>query len=88
MLDKRSVLIEKIIASVIEMVHYSDELPKVNFSAVLSKKLKFNYTYLSNLFTEVKGMTISHYIILHKIERIKELMIFMMSETCRKLPIK
>ncbi|NTW31233.1 MAG: AraC family transcriptional regulator [Bacteroidetes bacterium] len=74
--DKRAVLIEKIKNAIIEMVHYSDELIKVNFSDFLSKKLNYDYTYLANLFSEVQGTTIEHFIISHKIERIKELIIY------------
>ena len=67
--DKKSILIEKIKNVVIEMVHYADQFPKVNFSNYLSEKLGYDYTYLSNLFTEVKGTTIQEYIIMHKIEK-------------------
>ncbi len=74
--DKRSVLIEKIKNVVVEMVHYADELPKINFSDYISEKLHYDYTYLSNLFSEVKGMTIQQFIILHKIERVKELLLY------------
>jgi AraC-like DNA-binding protein len=74
--DKRAILIEKIQNVVIEMVHYEDELPKVNFSDYLSEKLNYDYTYLANLFSETKGITIEHFIILHKIERVKELIIY------------
>jgi len=74
--DKKSILIEKIKNIIIELVHYTDELPKVNFSDHLSKKLDYDYTYLSNIFSEVKGITIQQYIILHKIERVKELIIY------------
>lgn len=74
--DKKSILIEKIKNIVVEMIHYSDEPPQMNFSDILSKKLKYDYTYLSNLFSEVKGTTIEHYIIAHKIERAKELLIY------------
>jgi len=73
--DKRTELIEKIKSSVIQMVHYSEETVKVNFSVYLSEKLNFDYTYLSNLFSEVQGTTIEHFIISHKVERIKELII-------------
>ncbi|MGZ3952136.1 MAG: helix-turn-helix domain-containing protein [Flavisolibacter sp.] len=76
MRDKKSVLIEKIKNIVIEMVHYSDEPPLLNFSAYLSEKLQYDYNYLSNLFSEVKGTTIEHFIISHKIERAKELLIY------------
>src|SRR6185295_9792926 len=74
--DKRAVLIEKIKGVIIEMVHYSDELPKMNFSNFLSEKLNHDYTYLANLFSEVQGTTIEQFIISHKIERIKELIIY------------
>jgi AraC-like DNA-binding protein len=74
--DKKAVLIEKIKDVVIEMVHYEDELPKVNFSDYLTDKLGYNYTYLANLFSETEGTTIEHFIIIHKIERVKELIIY------------
>lgn len=74
--DKKSKLIEKIKNIVIEMVHYNEEAPVLNFSAYLSEKLDYDYNYLSNLFSEVKGTTIEHYIISHKIERAKELIIY------------
>jgi len=76
--DKRAVLIEKIKTIIIEMVHHSedDELMKTNFSNFLSEKLNHNYTYLANLFSEVQGTTIEQFTIAHKIERIKELIIY------------
>jgi YesN/AraC family two-component response regulator len=74
--DKKSILIEKIKNIVLEMIHYSDEPPVLKFSAYLSEKLGYDYNYLSNLFSEVKGTTIEHFIISHKIERAKELLIY------------
>jgi AraC-like DNA-binding protein len=74
--DKRAVLIERIRNIIIEMVHYSEELPKTNFSDYLSEKLNYDYTYLANLFSEVQGTTIEKFIIAHKIERVKELIIY------------
>ncbi len=74
--DKRSILVERIKNVIIELIHYSDELPKVNYSDYISEKLNYDYTYLANTFSEVKGMTIQHYIILHKIERVKELILY------------
>lgn len=74
--DKKSMLIEKIKNIVVEMIHYSDEPPVLNFSAYLSEKLHYDYNYLSNLFSEVKGSTIEHFIISHKIERAKELLMY------------
>jgi AraC-like DNA-binding protein len=58
------------------MIHYSDEVPKVNYSEYISEKLNYNYTYLSNLFMEVKGITIQQFIILNKIDRVKELLLY------------
>lgn len=72
--DKKSILIEKIKIQIVQMIHHSDEVMKVNFSDYLSEKLDHNYTYLANLFSEVQGTTIEQYIISHKVERIKELM--------------
>ncbi len=74
--DKRSMLIEKIKNVIVEMVHYADELPKTKTSDYISKKLKHDYTYLSNLFSEVAGTTIEHFIIAHKIEKVKELLVY------------
>ncbi len=74
--DNKAILIEKIKKVIIEMVHHSDEKVKINFSFYLSEKLQHNYTYLANLFSEVQGTTIEQFIIQHKIERIKELIIY------------
>src|ERR1035437_5895997 len=74
--DKRAVLIEKIKNAIVEMVHHSDEIIKINFSEFLSEKLNHDYTYLANLFSEVQGTTIEQFIISHKVERIKELIIY------------
>ena len=74
--DKRAVLIEKIKNTIIEMVHHTHELIKLNFSDYLSEKLNYDYTYLANLFSEVQGTTIEQFMIHHKIERIKELIIY------------
>jgi AraC-like DNA-binding protein len=74
--DKKAMLIEKIKNVIVEMIHYADERPRENFSDYLSKKLRYDYTYLANLFSEVTGITIEHYIIAHKIERVKELLLY------------
>jgi AraC-like DNA-binding protein len=74
--DKRAVLIEKIKNVITELIHHTDELPKMNYSDYLSEKLSYDYTYLSNIFSEVKGITIQQFIIVHKIERAKELMLY------------
>lgn len=74
--DKKAVLIEKITNVIIDMIHHSDEVPKMNYSDYISEKLQHDYTYLSNIFSEVKGITIQQFIIIHKIERAKELMLY------------
>ena len=74
--DKKAILIEKIKVLITEMIHSNDELPEKNYSNYISEKLNYDYTYLSNLFSEIKGITIQQFIIVHKIERIKELIIY------------
>lgn len=74
--DNKSILIEKIKNVITEMIHYAEEVPKVNYSDYISEKLDYDYTYLANTFSEVKGITIQQYIILNKIERVKELLIY------------
>jgi AraC-like DNA-binding protein len=74
--DKKAMLIEKIKNVIVEMVHYNDELPKTKNSDYISEKLHHDYTYLANLFSEASGTTIEHFIIAHKIEKIKELIIY------------
>jgi AraC-like DNA-binding protein len=74
--NKKQILVEKIKNVIVEMVHYADEIPQVNDSNYISEKLGYDYTYLSNIFSEVKGTTIQQYIIRHKIERAKELLLY------------
>ncbi|MDO8930247.1 MAG: AraC family transcriptional regulator [Bacteroidota bacterium] len=74
--DKKAMLVEKIKNIIIELVHYSENQLKVNFSDYLSERLNYDYTYLANLFSEHKGITIEHYFVSHKIERVKELLIY------------
>ena len=74
--NKKSILIEKIKGVIIELVHYSEEPLDIKFSEYLSQKLNHDYTYLANLFSETLGITIEHYLIVHKIERVKELLIY------------
>jgi len=74
--DKNTILVERIKNLIIEMIHYSDEIPKVNYSEYISEKLGYDYTYLSNIFSEVKGITLQQYIIINKIEKVKELLLY------------
>jgi AraC-like DNA-binding protein len=74
--DKRSLLIEKIKNVVVQLVHHTDDQLKTNFSVFLSRKLGYDYTYLANIFSEVQGTTIEKFLIAHKIERVKELLVY------------
>jgi len=74
--DKKAMLVEKIKNVIIEMIHYLDEPPLTKYSVFLSEKLNYDYTYLANLFSEVRGITIEQFIIFHKIERVKELLVY------------
>jgi len=74
--DKKSILVERIKAAIIELVHFTDEQIKINLSDFLSDKLNHNYTYLANLFSEVKGTTIEKFYLNNKIEKVKELLVY------------
>lgn len=74
--NKKAILIERIKTTIIELIHHSEDMIKINFSNFLSEKLNHDYTYLANLFSEVQGTTIAQFIISHKVERIKELIIY------------
>lgn len=74
--DKKSILLEKIKTLVIEQIHYSDEPLLENFSTFLARHTLHDYTYLSNLFAATQGTTLEKYIILNKIEKVKELLIY------------
>ena len=74
--DRRSILVEKITSAIIELVHYTEEQIKVNLSDYLSEKLNYDYTYMANLFSEVKGITIEKFYLTHKIEKVKELIVY------------
>jgi AraC-like DNA-binding protein len=74
--NKKSILVEKIKSAIIELVHYREEQIKVNLSDYLSENLNYDYTYLANLFSEVKGTTIEKFYLTHKIEKVKELIVY------------
>jgi len=86
--DKKSKIIEKIKNSIVELVHHTDEGLKINLSEYLSKKVSYDYTYLSNLFSEIESTTIEKYFVSQKIERVKELLVYdelTLSEIAHKL---
>ena len=74
--NKKSILTEKIINVIVEMIHYCEDWPKLNYSRHISEKLGYDYTYLANTFSAEKHITIQHFIIEHKIEKAKEFLMF------------
>jgi AraC-like DNA-binding protein len=74
--DKKMILVERVKNVIITMIHESEDLPRENYSDYISKQLDYDYTYLSNIFAEIKGITIQQYIINNKIERVKELLLY------------
>jgi len=74
--DQKSILVEKIKTIIIELVHYNDDQLKVNLSEYLSEKLNHSYSFLANIFSEVKGITIENFFLAHKIEKVKELLVY------------
>ncbi len=74
--DKKAMLIERVKILIIEMIHHSDTWPKINISDYLSEKLNCDYTHLAHLFSEKEATTIAQFIVLHKIERVKELITY------------
>lgn len=72
---RKAILIEKIKTSIVEMIHYGDNHPQIKPSVYLSEKINFHYTYLSNIFSETEGSTIEQFIIAHKIEYAKRLLL-------------
>lgn len=74
--DKKSKVIEKIKTTIINRIHYMNDKPKINFSEVIVDKLNRDYTYLTNLFSEIEGITIEQFVILQKIEKVKELLVY------------
>lgn len=74
--NKKSILVEKTKNAIIDLVHYTDDQIKINLSDYLSDQLNHNYTYLANLFSEVKGITLEQFYLKHKIEKVKELIVY------------
>lgn len=74
--NRKNILVEKIKTAIVELVHYSDEQLKINLSDYLGEKLHYDYTYLANIFSEVQGTSIERFFITHKIERVKELLVY------------
>jgi AraC-like DNA-binding protein len=74
--NRKDILVERIKTAIIELIHYSDERLKINLSDYLGAKLNYDYTYLANIFSEVQRMSIEKFYIMHKVERVKELLIY------------
>ena len=74
--DKRSQLIDKIRTCVIDLVHRQESLEKVKLSDYLKKQVNYDYNHISHLFSSIEGITIEQYFINHKIEKVKELLVY------------
>ena len=74
--NKKAILIEKIKTTIVEMIHYADDFSILKNSDYLSEKLNLNYNYIASLFSEAAGITLEKYIISHKIEKAKELILY------------
>ena len=74
--DRQTILVEMIKTTIIDLIHSDQTDLRINLSDHLSEKLNHNYTYLSNQFSKIKGITIEKYYLSHKIERVKELLIY------------
>ncbi|PQJ10019.1 AraC family transcriptional regulator [Flavipsychrobacter stenotrophus] len=74
--DRKSRIIEKIKTVIVQLIHHTGEIAKQKMSDVISKELHYDYPYLSNLFSEIEGITIEQYVIQQKVERIKELIVY------------
>jgi len=74
--DTKSRIIEKIKNTIIQLIHHSSKDSKENYSSYIESQLHKDYSYLSSLFSEVEGTTIEKYIILQKIEKVKELLVY------------
>ncbi len=75
--DKKSQLIDNIKTLIIEKIHHAnDVLESINSSEYIAREIGYDYSYLSNLFSSVEGVTIEKYIINQKIEKAKELLVY------------
>ena len=74
--DKKSKIIEKIKTLIIDLIYQKNSVLNVNLSEYISQNVFTDYASLSNLFSEVEGTTIEKYVILQKIERVKELLMY------------
>lgn len=74
--DKKSILVEKVKTTIIDLIYYRDNQIRTNLSDYLKEKLNYNYTSLSHLFSEIKGTTIERFYLTQKVERVKELLIY------------
>ncbi len=74
--DNKTILVEKIKSVIIEIVNQADEPLATNFSYYLTQKINYNYTYMANIFSSIVGITIENYIIINKIEKVKELIMY------------
>jgi AraC-like DNA-binding protein len=74
MVSNKILLIAKIKGAIKQLVYFSEELHRPNFSDYISKKVNQDYNYISKIFSEIEGTTIEKYLIGRRIERVKRLL--------------
>jgi len=74
--QNNSMLVDRIMNTIIEVIHYSDELPKLSFSDVISEKIHSGEEAILKIFSDVKGISLMQFIVIQKIERVKELLLY------------
>jgi AraC-like DNA-binding protein len=74
--NRKNILIEKLRKAIVDLEHYSDEDLKTDFSDYISLNVNDNFISLNTLFAEIEGITIEKYVIKHKIELVKELLVY------------
>ncbi len=74
--DRKSQTINRLKAAVIQLIHHKQEIQPLKHSEYLAAQLNIGYSTLSRLFSEVEGITIEQYILLQKVEKVKELLCY------------
>lgn len=74
--ESESKLIDNIINTIVDVIHYTDSLPKINFTDLVNQQALSGDESILKIFSDVKGMSILQFIIIQKIERVKELLLY------------
>lgn len=74
--ENEGILVEKVKKLIIELIHYSDDRLAENIPAIISSKLNQDYALLNTLFFKIQNVSIENYFLAHKVERVKELLVY------------